>query len=248
MFFSTLIFVIAFLPLFTMRGVEGAIFSPMSHTYAYALGVAILLAVTLSPVLSSYLVRTRTSAKRTIRVWEAFRGFYHWLFVRVLNWPRLTLAVIDPDHRVAVLSSFRSLGGEFLPKLEEGNIWARATMPLTISLDHGAELTNRMRGVFLSFPGSYQRRLATRTSRRRHRDHRLLQYRIFGRPQAASRNGRDGLTKPKLVDQMDASWTANFPASVSATRQNIEDNIDEALSGVKGTRFGQGLRRRPGAR
>src|SRR6202035_2799630 len=51
--FSTLIFVIAFLPLFTMRGVEGAIFSPMSHTYAFALGTAILLAVTLSPVLSS---------------------------------------------------------------------------------------------------------------------------------------------------------------------------------------------------
>ena len=54
MFFSTLIFVIAFLPLFTMRGVEGAIFSPMSHTYAYALGSAILLAVTLTPVLGSF--------------------------------------------------------------------------------------------------------------------------------------------------------------------------------------------------
>ena len=53
MFFSTLTFLIAFLPLFTMRGVEGAIFSPMSHTYAYALVTAILLAVTLSPALSS---------------------------------------------------------------------------------------------------------------------------------------------------------------------------------------------------
>ena len=52
MFFSTIIFLIAFLPLFTMRGVEGAIFSPMSHTYAYALGTAILLAVMLSPVLA----------------------------------------------------------------------------------------------------------------------------------------------------------------------------------------------------
>ena len=57
MFFSTLVFLIAFLPLFTMRGVEGAIFSPMSHTYAYALGTAIVLAITLSPVLASYLFR-----------------------------------------------------------------------------------------------------------------------------------------------------------------------------------------------
>src|SRR6516164_3867513 len=54
MFYSTLIFLIAFLPLFTMRGVEGAIFSPMSHTYAYALATAILMAITLTPVLSSY--------------------------------------------------------------------------------------------------------------------------------------------------------------------------------------------------
>ena len=56
MFFSTAIFLIAFLPLFTMQGVEGAIFSPMSHTYAYALIVAIVLAVMLSPVLCSYLL------------------------------------------------------------------------------------------------------------------------------------------------------------------------------------------------
>ena len=68
MLFSTLIFVIAFLPLFTMRGVEGAIFSPMSHTYAYALGTAILLAVTLSPVLSSF-VFARGMKERPQPVW-----------------------------------------------------------------------------------------------------------------------------------------------------------------------------------
>ena len=91
MFYSTLIFLIAFLPLFTMQGVEGAIFSPMSHTYAYALTIAILLAVMLSPVLSSFMLHKGMKETHNF-VWEAFHLFYHSLFVRVLRWPRLTLA------------------------------------------------------------------------------------------------------------------------------------------------------------
>jgi cobalt-zinc-cadmium resistance protein CzcA len=150
MLFSTVIFVIAFLPLFTMRGVEGAIFSPMSHTYAYSLATAIILAITLSPVLSSFLLARGIKEIRN-PVWEAFRSFYHRLFVRVLRRPRMTLTVIV-IMAIGVLAMFPMLGGEFLPKLEEGNIWARATMPLTISLEHGAKLTNEMRDVFLSFP------------------------------------------------------------------------------------------------
>ena len=86
MFFSTLIFLIAFLPLFTMRGVEGAIFSPMSHTYAYALATAILLAVTLSPVLSSFLLRNGMKETHNI-VWESLHRFYHSLFIAILRWP-----------------------------------------------------------------------------------------------------------------------------------------------------------------
>ena len=118
---------IAFLPLFTMRGVEGAIFSPMSHTYAYALGAAILLALTLTPVLASFAVRARPAASVPTRSGSAISRFYHGLFVRVLSWPRLTLALMVADRRDGRCSSlFPRLGGEFLPKLEEGNIWAHA--------------------------------------------------------------------------------------------------------------------------
>jgi cobalt-zinc-cadmium resistance protein CzcA len=150
MFFSTLIFVIAFLPLFTMRGVEGAIFSPMSHTYAYALGSAILLAVTLTPVLASFAF-ARGMHDINNPLWNGITRFYHGMFVTVLRWPRLTLAAVVLMAAVAG-STYPRLGGEFLPKLEEGNIWARATMPLTISLDRGARLTAQMRRVFMSFP------------------------------------------------------------------------------------------------
>ncbi|MGA2411736.1 MAG: efflux RND transporter permease subunit, partial [Candidatus Binataceae bacterium] len=232
MFFSTLIFMIAFLPLFTMRGVEGAIFSPMSHTYAYALGTAILLAVTLSPVLSSYLLKSKIRETHNI-VWEGFRESYHWLFVRVMNWPRLTLVVILAIA-AAGYSLFPRLGGEFLPKLEEGNIWARATMPLTISLDHGAQLTNRMRAVFLSFPEvtNVVSQLGRPDDGTETTGFFNIEFSVDLSPASA---WPLGLTKQELVQQMDNKLNRQFPGVSFGYSQNIEDNIDEALSGVKGT-------------
>jgi heavy metal efflux system protein len=232
MLFSTLIFVIAFLPLFTMRGVEGAIFSPMSHTYAYALGTAIVLAVTLSPVLSSFLLRGGISELYN-PVWESFRGFYHGLFVRVLAWPRVTLVVISVLI-VSVLATFPLLGGEFLPKLEEGNIWARATMPLTISLQQSAKLTNQIRTTFLTFP-----EVATVVSQLGRPDDGTDATGFFNSEFYVALRPRErwprGLGKPQLVKDIDDQLVRKFPGVNFGYSQNIEDNVDEALSGVKGS-------------
>ncbi len=243
MLFSTLIFVIAFLPLFTMRGVEGAIFSPMSHTYAYALGTAILLAVTLSPVLSYYLLPTDMRETHNV-VWEGFRRAYHWLFVRVMNRPRLTLAIMVAAV-VGGLSLFPRLGGEFLPKLEEGNIWARATMPLTISLDHGARLANRMRYAFMSFPEVTKvvSQLGRPDDGTETTGFFNVEFSVDLKPAA---DWPRGMTKPELVREMDDRLRQQFPAVSFGYSQNIEDNVDEAMSGVKGTNsvkiFGRDLR------
>jgi len=231
-FFSTLIFVIAFLPLFTMRGVEGAIFSPMSHTYAYALGTAILMAVTLTPVLSTFGF-ARGLAEHVSLFWRLISGFYHRVFVTVLRWPRLTLAVIA-ILIVAVLSQFPRLGGEFLPKLEEGNIWARATMPTTISLKHGAMLTNRMRSDFMAFP-----EVTTVISQLGRPDDGTETTGFFNCEFSVELKPQEqwprGLTKLELVDQIDRKLTHDFPGVSFGYSQNIEDNVDEAMSGVKGT-------------
>ena len=229
-FFSTLIFVIAFLPLFTMRGVEGAIFSPMSHTYAFALATAILLAVTLSPVLSSYFF---AKGMRTIHnpIWQAISSFYHGLFVRVLRWPRLTLTVVVLMV-VGVLSLFPLLGGQFLPKLEEGNIWAHATMPLTISLEHGAKLCNQMRAVFKSFPEvtSVVSQLGRPDDGTETTGFFNIEFAVDLKP---DREWPAGIDKEKLVKLIDDKLTRTFPGVSFSYSQNIEDNIDEALSGLK---------------
>ena len=230
MFFSTLIFVIAFLPLFTMRGVEGAIFSPMSHTYAFALGTAILLAVTLSPVLSSYFFARGMSAIHN-PIWSAIAAFYHGMFERILYWPRLTLAAVGLLV-AGVLSLFPLLGGQFLPKLEEGNIWAHATMPLTISLEHGAKLCNQMRSVFKSFP-----EVTTVVSQLGRPDDGTETAGFFNIEFSVDLKPDDqwpkGIDKPKLVTLIDNKLTQRFPGVSFSYSQNIEDNIDEAISGVK---------------
>ena len=230
MFFSTLIFLIAFLPLFTMRGVEGAIFSPMSHTYAYALVTAILLAVTLSPALSSLLLRKGMEETHNF-VWEAFSHFYHNLFVRILQWPRLTLAVIALIV-AGGLSLFPRLGGEFLPKLEEGNIWAHAIMPTTINLPRGAELVNQMREVFLSFPevASVVSQLGRPDDGTETTSFFSVEFPVDLKPAS---EWPQGMTKERLVNQIDEKLRARFSGVSFSYSQNIEDNIDEALSGVK---------------
>jgi len=229
--FSTLIFVIAFLPLFTMRGVEGAIFSPMSHTYAYALGTAIVLAVTLSPVLSSLLLSKNLKQRRNF-AWEWIRLFYYRLFTHVIRWPRLTLGIITTAI-VCVFSLFPLLGGEFLPTLEEGNIWATATMPLTISFGHAAQLTNRIRADFLSFP-----EVATVVSQLGRPDNGTEITGFFTSEFPVDLKPQDqwppGLTKEQLVGQIDAKLTRDLPGVNFDYSQDIEANIDDALSGVKG--------------
>jgi cobalt-zinc-cadmium resistance protein CzcA len=229
-FYSTLIFLIAFLPLFTMRGVEGAIFSPMSHTYAFALTTAILLAVTVTPVLSSFVLHKGMRQRRNF-IWTAVSRFYHKLFVLILRWPRFSLAVIALIV-AGGLSLFPRLGGEFLPKLEEGNIWAHAIMPTTINLPQGARLVSQMRQVFLSFP-----EVATVVSQLGRPDDGTettsffsIEFPIDLKPAS---EWPKGMTKERLVTQIDARLRCRFPGISFSYSQNIEDNIDEALSGVK---------------
>ena len=232
MFFSTIIFLIAFLPLFTMRGVEGAIFSPMSHTYAYALATAILLAVTLTPVLASYFFAHGMNVVHN-PLWEAIAKFYHWVFVSVLTWPRLTLVVII-SFVLFVLSLFPLLGGQFLPRLEEGNIWVTATMPLTISLVHGASLSNRMRDVMMSFPevNTVVSQLGRPDDGTETTGFFSIEFDVELKPDKV---WPGKISKDELLGQMDAKLRSRFPAVAFDYSQNIEANVNEALSGVKGS-------------
>src|SRR5947209_3811338 len=148
--FSVIITIAAFLPLFTMQGVEGQIFGPMSRTYAYALIGAVIATFTMTPVLASILLPEHVSEIETFLV-RGIRRIYRAILYRAVRHYRAA-ALIALVFLFAIFGLATRLGTEFLPKLEEGNMWIRALLPPTITLEAGMESVARMRDVIRSYP------------------------------------------------------------------------------------------------
>src|SRR5262249_34842692 len=148
-FFSTAITIAAFIPLFTMQGVEGQIFAPMAKTYGYALLGALIATFTVSPVLASFLLPEAVRERETIVV-RYLRAAYVRVLHRAMRWRWATVGLAASVLIVGALAVSR-LGSEFLPKLEEGNLWIRATLPPTIALEAGEPVVQRIREMIRSF-------------------------------------------------------------------------------------------------
>ncbi len=230
-FFSTAIIVAAFIPLFTMQGVEGQIFSPMARTYAYALVGALLATFTVTPCLASLLLPEHVSEVET-RVVRALRSLY----TPVLRWSlrkRKTTLAIGLLFLVVSLFIGSRLGSEFLPTLEEGNLWIRATMPPTISLEAGMPIVTRIREILLRHP-----EVVTVTSQHGRPDDGSDAAGFFNAELFVPLKPFDtwpaGYTKDKLVADLQAEFAKEFVGIDFNFSQYIQDNVQEGLSGVKG--------------
>ena len=149
-FFAAAIIIAAFLPLFTLSGVEGNIFGPMARTYAYALAGGLLATFTVTPALSALILPSHMHETET---W--IMGWLHRLYMPVLRWAVESRRLVMAGAVTLVVLTMicgRLLGLEFLPKLEEGNLWIRATLPPTISLAEGNTYVNEMRKLIRSRP------------------------------------------------------------------------------------------------
>jgi cobalt-zinc-cadmium resistance protein CzcA len=246
MTFSTLIIAVAFLPLFTLTGVPGAIFSPMARTYAFAIGGAILLALTLTPTLVSRFMSAQTEEKDNVLM-RSLHRLYNPLFDAALRKPKQALAIrVLPI--VACVILFPLLGRDFMPKLEEGNLWIRATMPMAISLEKSAEYTTKMRRILRGCPEDPE--AECNDDNRKHSEVVTVVSQL-GRPD----DGTDvtgffnieffaplkpfdqwprGKTKKDLTEQLSAELSAAFPGTIFNFSQYISDNVEEAVAGVKG--------------
>lgn len=231
MTFSTLIIGIAFLPLFTMTGVSGVIFSPMAQTYAFAIGGAILLALTLTPVLTSSLISAQTEDKESF-VMRALHRVYGKAFDLALRSPKIVfVAMLIPILLCVALFPF--LGREFMPKLEEGNLWIRATLPMSVSLEQSAKHVGRMRSIVKSHP-----EIVTVVSQLGRPDDGTDVAGFFNIELFAPLKPFDqwprGMTKAKLTEQLSSELQDAAPGVIFNFSQMISDNVEEALSGVKG--------------
>jgi cobalt-zinc-cadmium resistance protein CzcA len=244
--FSTAIIVCAFLPLFTMQGPEGQLFGPMAETYAFALGGALLLAILLSPVLCLLMLRKMepTNDNALVRWMKAdyLRKLkaclkYRWTAVAVLG---VLLA--------ATASRIPYLGREFMPELEEGNLWIRGELPVNIALPETTRLVKQAREIMRDYPevDTIVTQIgrpddATDTS-----GFNNAEFFVPLKPQKewAAVKRRQGWatlfgalrprTKAELIEDMKAELAASLPGVDWNFSQNIRDNVMESLSGIKG--------------
>jgi cobalt-zinc-cadmium resistance protein CzcA len=231
-FFATIIIIVAFIPLFTMSGVPGKIFAPMSLTYGLALSGALLMAFTLAPVLCSVLLKDPLPAEdpRLVR-WIRQR------YLEALEWALdHEKLVIGLATAVAILaiSIVPFLGGEFMPALEEGNLWVRATMPVGIAFEEAGRLTTDMRGTFRRFP-----EIATIVSQLGRPDDGTDPTSFFNVEFLADLKPRktwrpDIHNKTELIAKIETELSEQFPGVTFNFSQVIQDNVQEAMSGVKG--------------
>jgi cobalt-zinc-cadmium resistance protein CzcA len=243
LFFSTTIIVCAFIPLFSMVGPEGALFGPMANTYAFAICGALLMAVTLAPVLCSFLFVNKEEAPATI-----LDKLMKLRYLRALSWVLrhrgLTLAVMASLFCWA-LYLIPHLGTIFMPPLEEGYLWIRAIVPRTVSREYAGSIVPRLRRLIAAVPEVD--RVVSQMGRpddgtdvtgffnlefgaplKPMEQWRQKPIRLFGYKLWDVKISREDI-EIELMKQF-----KEFPAIDFNFSQYIRDNVEEALSGVKG--------------
>jgi cobalt-zinc-cadmium resistance protein CzcA len=243
LFFSTAIMVCAFIPLFTMHGAEGELFGPMAQTYAFALGGALLLALTLTPVLCMLLFRNMKQVGENVLV-RLIKGGYLWLLRICLNHRWATIGVMVGLMVITILWPMRHLGREFMPELEEGNLWIRGVFPVHISLDGAKDAVKKARQIMRS--GNYPELAAIVVQMGRPDDgtdpgsYNNVELFVPLKPESdwpvvQRPNGQKvRRTRHEIVADMSGELQNAIPGVDWAFSQYIRDNVMECISGVKG--------------
>jgi cobalt-zinc-cadmium resistance protein CzcA len=246
--FSTLIMVCAFLPLFTMSGPEGQLFAPMAQTYAFSLAGALILAVTLTPVLCLLFFKRIQPISDNFLV-RYLKSRYLWQ-LRVCLQHRWTTVFLMGALLVATAVLLPHIGHEFMPELEEGNLWIRGTAPLNQTLERNVAIARQARAIMASYPevesivsqsgrpddgtdtdGYYNTEFFVPLRPRKDWPRLVEDPSRWRRLILGSTRAR---TKDELVGAMNAELERKIPGVVWNFSQNIRDNVMEALSGIKG--------------
>ena len=230
-FFAAAIIIAAFLPLFTLSGVEGNIFSPMARTYAYALAGGLLATFTVTPALCAIILPADVDETETL-----IMRFLHRLYMPVLARSlanRRIVLLCGAALVIMTVVAVHLLGLEFLPKLEEGNLWIRATLPPTISLQEGNSYVNEMRKLIASRP-----EVVSVVSQHGRPDDGTDAAGFFNAeffaPLKPAKDWPDREDKDELTARLLAQLQEKFPGVEFNFSQYLQDNVSEAVSGVKG--------------
>jgi heavy metal efflux system protein len=230
-FTSKLIIITALLPIFAFQKVEGKLFSPLAFTIGFALLGALLLSLTFVPVLSSILLNKNVRERHNPLIVWLNKG-YAPLLDHVMKHPKRAM-ITGVTALTIALGAFHFVGSEFLPQLNEGSIYVRASMPLSISLEDSYHFTRKFRQVFEQFPEV--RGVISQTGRPNDStDPTGFFNQEFFVDLYPADEWKRAITKDQLIAEMQAKL-AGFRGVDFGFSQPISDNVAEAVSGVKGS-------------
>jgi cobalt-zinc-cadmium resistance protein CzcA len=234
-FYAIGIIITAYLPIFTLQSVEGRLFRPMAWTVAFALLGALTFSVILAPVLSLFLFRSGAKEWKNPAM-ELLRNRYRRGATWAIRHQRLTIGVGVVAMVVAVYLAFGGvIGSEFLPHLDEGAMWVRGTLNQSVGPDESVAVANQARILLCSFPETTE--CTSQTGRpddgTDHTSFFDTEYFVGLKPKEEWRSVFHQ-NKDNLIAAMNDQLTKKFPGVIWGFSQPIEDNMEEAVSGVKG--------------
>jgi heavy metal efflux system protein len=232
-FYSVAVIIAGYLPIYALSGPAGKLFHPMANTMAFALAGALLFTLTLVPVLVSYSFKKGVQEK-TNRAYEWFKSEYGSELKWCLARPKLTM-FLSVVIFGATLLLVPSIGGEFMPHLDEGALWVRATMPYTISFEEASAIAPKIRDILMTYPQATI--IASELARP---DDGTDPTGFFncefymGLKPYGDKSWKDGSihTKAELTADLDHKLSA-YPGVIFNYTQPAEDAVDEALTGLK---------------
>ena len=228
--FSKAIIILAFLPIFTFQRVEGKIFSPVAYTLSFALLGAIVLTLTLLPALLSYAMAHTDLAEKHSAWMHRLQAGYRRLLAYALT-RRLPLVGLSLFALAGTLALTPMLGSEFLPKLDEGNIWLTITLPPSTALEKTKDIERRVRTILRGYPevNNIVTQLGRPDDGTDPKSPNNLEILADLKPRATWRFADKELMIADMTEKIHA-----LPGVPTNFSQVIEDNVNEALSGAKG--------------
>jgi cobalt-zinc-cadmium resistance protein CzcA len=231
-FYSIAIIIVAYLPIFTLQAVEGRLFKPMAWTVSFALLGALLFSMFVGPVLASVVFPKGTKEwHNPLMGW--LTKAYAWALGIAIRWRWITVAVAVLTLTGAYLLS-RDIGSEFLPHLDEGAIWVRGTLAPSTGPTEGIRLANQARVILASFP-----EVTTATSQVGRPDDGTDTTGFFNTEYFVELKPKEKWRpvfqqdKEELIAAMNRELV-KIPGVIWNFSQPISDNMEEAVSGVKG--------------
>ena len=234
-FYAIAIIITAYLPIFTLQAVEGRLFRPMAWTVAFALLGALLFSMILAPVLSSLLF-SKGAKEWKNPVMEFLRARYRRAVTWAIHHHGLTIGVGVTGLVLAIYLAFGGvIGSEFLPHLDEGALWVRGELDQSAGPSEGIRVANEARILLCSFPEATD--CTSQTGRpddgTDHTGFFNTEYFVGLKPKGEWRPIFHQ-NKDNLIAAMNLELTEKIPGVSWGFSQPIEDNMEEAVSGVKG--------------